>query len=169
MWRRSNEEAANPRGGSSPYVSSAGHNILDIKFCKITPKRWPKHMSSLAKAEHLMCAALMPVAIMVFMACFSRVSLPQCIQNNHTASSSGRSKHSCTQFLLQGKVLSDTGPSFPSAVSSLKLYGKGVEYRKIADEIMGVKGVITHGLILDTANAAVIADGPEAKIIEKVF
>ena len=59
-------------------------------------------------------------------------------------------------------------PCIRDAVSTLKLYGKSVRYQKIADEIMGVKGVITHGLILDAAKAAVVADGPEAKIIEKV-
>lgn len=54
------------------------------------------------------------------------------------------------------------------AVSTLRLFGDNVPYKRIADEISGVHGVITHGLILDSVRTAVIADGPEAKIIEKV-
>lgn len=34
VWRRSQDETATPRGGSNPYTSPDGHNILDIRFCK---------------------------------------------------------------------------------------------------------------------------------------
>lgn len=54
-----------------------------------------------------------------------------------------------------------------AAVSSLKLYGELVPYSRLAEEIMSVVGVVTHGLLLNGVTAAVIADGPEAKIVEK--
>lgn len=53
-------------------------------------------------------------------------------------------------------------------MSTLRLFGDNVNYQKIADEISAVEGVISHGLVLGAVRAAVIADGPEAKIIEKV-
>ena len=53
-------------------------------------------------------------------------------------------------------------------MSTLKLDGKNVSYRRIIDELMSVKGVVTHGLFLDAIKAAVVASGPEARIIEKV-
>lgn len=55
------------------------------------------------------------------------------------------------------------------AVTSLKLYGDPVPYQKISEEIEAVDGVVTHGLLLDCIHAAVIADGEEAKIVEKVI
>jgi len=55
-----------------------------------------------------------------------------------------------------------------TAVSSLKLVGKPVAYEKIAEEISAVKGVVTHGLMLDVASTAVIANGQEPRIIERV-
>jgi len=53
------------------------------------------------------------------------------------------------------------------SVSSLKLVGKPVAYEKIAEEISAVKGVVTHGLMLDVASTAVIANGQEPRIIER--
>ncbi len=53
-------------------------------------------------------------------------------------------------------------------MSSLKLFGESVPYERIAQEISAVKGVVTHGLMLDVANAAVVANGVEPKIIERV-
>lgn len=53
------------------------------------------------------------------------------------------------------------------AVTSLKLFGEIVPYQKIAEEISAVKGVVTHGLFLDTVNAAVLAQGDDGKIVEK--
>lgn len=53
-------------------------------------------------------------------------------------------------------------------MSFLKLIGKPEPYEKIAAEIEGVPGVVTHGLMLNSARAAVIAYGQEARIVEKV-
>ena len=53
-------------------------------------------------------------------------------------------------------------------MSTLKLYGDNTSYQQIINEILRVKGVITHGLFLNAIKAAVVATGPEAKIIEKV-
>lgn len=41
VWRRSLDETASPRGGSNPYVSPDGHNILDIRFCKPSKADFP--------------------------------------------------------------------------------------------------------------------------------
>ena len=54
------------------------------------------------------------------------------------------------------------------AVSILTPNGRRVDYEDIDDLIMGVQGVVTHGLFLENIKAAVVADGPEAKILEKV-
>lgn len=80
VWRRSTEPSAGPRGGSRPYVSPEGENILDIRF--------------------------------------------------------------------------DDG---------LKLFGEGAPYARIAAEIEAVPGVLSHGLCVGVATAAVVAspDGPQ--------
>lgn len=45
----------------------------------------------------------------------------------------------------------------------MKLYGKEVAYEELAREIEAVDGVVAHGLMIQTANLAVVAgeEGPQ--------
>ena len=113
VWRRPREGTANPRGGSVPYVSEEGHNILDIRF---------------------------------------RNTLTDISSNLHHL------------FVAQRNAKS----IWALAVSSLRLFGEAADYSKIAEVIEAVKGVITHGLLLNLADLAVIAQGTEPRIVEKV-
>eukprot|EP00955_Chlamydomonas_euryale_P020061 213604-Chlamydomonas_euryale.AAC.4 len=75
LWRRSNDDRSQPRGGDDPYVSPEGHNLIDIRF-----------------------------------------------------------------------------------VDTLKLFGEEEPYEKILSEIRSVDGVYSYGLLLQEAEAAVVAD-----------
>ena len=113
VWRRPREGTANPRGGSIPYVSEEGHNILDIRFRN-------------ALAHN--------ISILLYM------SIAHC----------------------------DARSIWGVAVSSLRLFGEAADYSKLAEVIEAVKGVVTHGLLLNIADVAVIAQGTEPRIVEKV-
>ena len=74
-----------------------------------------------------------------------------------------------SQFCTKSPLHSVTQEVFgPLAVSSLRLFGEAADYSKIAEVIEAVKGVITHGLLLNVADVAVIAQGTEPRIVEKV-
>jgi hypothetical protein len=134
-------DPTDPRAISSPYLSAQGHNVLDVKFCKLL-------YSCLLDTTMLCSSSGMRI---------KRNELGACVRGEQIQAVTAMS---CQRNYLMWLALQIHVSAahilyvLSSADGPMKLFGEDASYSSIAEEIEKQAGVITHGLFVNVADSA---------------